>query len=52
VREMVKYFVKNNKVHKYPVPDRCKVVYTREPLHDTPPAGYEKCDDCFPELPK
>ena len=47
----VKYFVKNLKVHKYPVPSRCKVVYTDEKLHDTPPAGTEKCDDCF-QLPR
>lgn len=49
---MVKYFVKNLKIHKYPVPNRCKVKYTDEPLHDSPPASPEKCDDCFPELPR
>lgn len=47
----MKYFVKNNKVHKYPVPPKCKVKYTNEKLHDSPPAGYEKCDDCF-NLPR
>jgi hypothetical protein len=47
----MKYFVKNNKVHKYPVPSNCKVKYTQEKLHDSPPAGYEKCDDCF-KLPR
>lgn len=47
----MKYFVKNMKVHKYPVPSNCKVEYTGEELHDEPPKGYEKCDDCF-ELPR
>jgi len=47
----MKYFVKNLKVHKHPVPSRCKVVYTNEKLHDSPPAGTEKCDDCF-QLPR
>lgn len=49
---MVRYFVKNLKVHKYPVPSQCKVTYTNETLYDSPPAGYEKCDDCYPELPR
>jgi len=48
----MKYFVKNLKVHKYPVPATCKVTYTGEKLYDSPPAGYEKCDHCFPELPR
>jgi hypothetical protein len=48
----MKYFVKNNKVHKYPVPPTCTVKYTNEPLHDTPPAGHEKCDNCFTNLPR
>lgn len=38
----MKYFVKNLKVHKHPVPTKCKVKYTGEKLHDKPPAGYEK----------
>jgi hypothetical protein len=45
------YFVKNDKVHKHPVPAGCKVKYSGEALHVTPPAGYEKCDDCF-KLPR
>lgn len=44
---MDKYFVKNLKVHKYPIPSRCKVHHTGEPLRDTIPKGYEKCDHCF-----
>ena len=50
--DSVKYFVKNLKVHKYPVPKTCPVKYEGEKLHDTPPPGYEKCDRCFTELPK
>lgn len=46
-----KYFVKNSKTHKYPVPSGCKVKYTNEKLHPQPPAGYEKCDYCF-KLPR
>lgn len=41
------YFVKNLKVHKYPVPATCNVQYTGENLHDSIPSGYEKCDHCF-----
>ncbi len=48
----MKYFVKNSKVHKYPVPATCNVQYSGETLHDSPPAGYEKCDNCFTELPR
>jgi len=47
----MKYFVKNLKIHKYPVPSNCKVKHTGETLHSTPPTGYEKCDDCF-NLPR
>lgn len=43
----MQYFVKNDKTHKYPVPSTCSVKYTGEKLHDTPPAGIEKCDHCF-----
>lgn len=48
----MRYFVKNLKIHKYPVPSTCKVRYNEEPLHDSPPHGYEKCDDCFTNLPR
>ena len=47
----MRYFVKNLKVHKYPIPSNCKVKYTSEKLHATVPKGYEKCDDCF-NLPR
>ena len=48
----MKYFVKNLKIHKYPVPSSCNVKYTNETLHDTEPKGYEKCDSCYTNLPK
>jgi hypothetical protein len=44
---MVKYFIKNTRVHKYPVPSSCHVEYTGEKLYDTIPEGYDKCDHCF-----
>ena len=47
----MQYFVKNNKVHKYPVPDSCTVQYTGETLYDNPPSWSEKCNHCF-NLPK
>jgi hypothetical protein len=47
----MQYFVKNDKVHKYPVPSNCKIVYSDEKLHADPPEGPEKCDDCF-NLPR
>jgi hypothetical protein len=44
---MVKYFIKNTRVHKYPVPSNCNVIYTGETLHDTIPEGVDRCDHCF-----
>lgn len=43
----MKYFIKNDKIHKYPVPSTCSVKYTGEKLHDTKPKGYEECEHCF-----
>ncbi len=42
-----KYFVKHEKVHKYPVPSNCNAKRESEKLHTTIPAGTEKCDHCF-----
>jgi len=47
----MKYFVKNKKVHKYPVPSNCSVKYSDEKKKSSIPDGYEKCDHCF-NLPK
>ena len=44
---MVEYFVKNLKIHMYPVPIRCTVRYTKEKRYKFSPKGYEKCDKCF-----
>lgn len=43
----VKYFVKDEKVHKYPAPKTCKVKHAGEKLQDEPPVGYDKCSQCF-----
>jgi hypothetical protein len=43
----MQFFVKDNKIHKYPQPSKCKVKYAREKLLNSMPAGYEKCEDCF-----
>ena len=48
----MKYFVKNLKVHKHPVPSTCTVKYDGEKLLDSPPSGTEKCDNCFTDLPR
>ncbi len=51
-----KYFVKNKKVHKKPVPSSCLVIYNDQKLYDTDTEAMkhadEKCDKCFPELPQ
>ena len=54
---MVKYWKKKDgdRIHKYPVPSGCAAVWNGEPLYDRPedvPSATEKCDNCFPELPR
>jgi len=44
---VVQYFVHETRVHKYPIPENCNVHYTGQPLHDSPPLGYDKCNKCF-----
>jgi hypothetical protein len=51
-REILWYFVKDLKIHKYPVPNRCKVKHTNEIFYFKPPMEYEKCVNCFPNSPK
>ncbi len=46
------YFVKENKLHQYPVPKRCKEVYTKEQLRDTIPHGVEECPYCTRNWPE
>ena len=44
------YFVKNKKVHKYPVPNSCHVKYENQKLYDSDTEAMkhadEKCDKC------
>ena len=46
------YFVKDNTLHRFPVPIRCGVKYDHEPLRDTIPHDVEECIDCMRRWPK
>lgn len=42
------YFVKENKLHRYPVPLHCNVkLYGNEVIRDTIPHGIEQCEYCL-----
>jgi hypothetical protein len=41
------YFVKDNKIHRYPVPSRCGVKHDKETLRDTVPRSVEECLYCM-----
>lgn len=41
------YFVKDNTLHRFPVPKRCRVQRDKEPLRDTIPHGVEECAYCM-----
>jgi len=45
------YFVKGNKLHRYPVPDWCGVVREKELLRDTVVHGVEECVFCMRRWP-
>jgi len=45
---MDEYFVKNSKIHRYPIPKNCNVRYEKDKRYKLPPQGYEKCYNCFP----
>jgi len=52
---MVQYWLKGDRIHKYPVQSPCTAVRKGEKLYDSlsdVPSGNEKCDNCFLELPK
>ena len=49
---MLRYFIKDFKVHKRPTPNNCSCNYVGERLLRTPPLSFERCADCFPEIPK
>lgn len=50
---MVKYFLKNEKLHKYPLPETCDVQYGNEELYENPPQATAQaaCKKCFSNLP-
>lgn len=45
------FFVKNRKLHKYPVPDRCGANYEDEKLWDYVVDGPEECIYCLRRWP-
>jgi hypothetical protein len=45
------YFVAGNRLHCYPVPQRCGVAYSNEQLRDTIPHGVEECAFCMGRWP-
>jgi len=45
------YFVKNNKLHRYPVPKCCGTAYEKETLRDTIPHNVEECLYCMRRWP-
>jgi hypothetical protein len=41
------YFVKENTIHRFPVPKRCGVIRGKEVLRDTILYGVEECPYCL-----
>jgi hypothetical protein len=46
------YFIKDNKLHRYPIPKRCGVQFQNEILRDTIPHNVEKCIYCMRRWPE
>ena len=46
------YFIKDNKLHRYPVPKRCGVQFQKEILRDTIPHKVEQCIYCMRRWPE
>ena len=46
------YFIKDNKLHRYPVPQRCGVQLQKEILRDTIPHNVEQCIYCMRRWPE
>lgn len=46
------YFIKDNKLHRYPVPKRCGVQLQKEILRDTIPYNVEQCIYCMRRWPE
>ncbi len=45
------YFVKDNTLHRFPVPERCGAQHDKEPLRDTIPHGVVECIYCMRRWP-
>lgn len=45
------YFVKNNTLHRFPVPMRCGVIRENEPLEDSIPKAVSECIYCMRRWP-
>ena len=41
------YFVKDNKIHRYPTSKRCSAKRSGEPLRDTILRNVEECEFCM-----
>jgi len=46
------YFVKENTIHRFPVPERCGVVRENEVLRDTIIHGVNECLYCLHRWPE
>ncbi len=46
------YFIKDNTVHRYPLPKRCPARYQEEQLRDTIPHGTVDCVYCMQRWPE
>jgi hypothetical protein len=45
------FFVKDNRLHRFPVPKRCGVRHENETLRDTVPHTVEECIFCMHRWP-
>jgi len=50
-RKTMLYFVKENTIHKFPVPKRCTAVREKEQLRDTIPHDVVECPYCMRSWP-
>jgi len=46
------YFIKDNKLHCYPIPKSCGVKFQNEILRDTIPLNVEQCNYCMRRWPE
>ena len=46
------FFIKNNTIHRYPLPQRCPARYEGEQLRDTILHGTEECVYCMHRWPE